>query len=522
MKKKRRAQAAVLAMLSALALLPGTALASNHESDTDTGANRLDFIENRRRSIRENTPTQEQADLYRATQEMKEHLRHPVDATKAAPTSFEGDYLTYDQNTGEFIAEGKVHIVQMDGHQFDAVDGLVTGNTIKEEISVPGKAHMLQITPGQSTITLDGFKTFYRYGAQTGTMEAAEGKVDHQYVTGKKFEFYPDKIIIYDGTATKCNAKKPDYHTSGDKITIYPNDRMVIEHAKFWIKGFVLYSRNRYEQSLKPGEEKQTQYPRVGYSKDDGVWISQNFTVPFTDNVSGTAHLYADAKHGGRSRGTIDWNTPHNHYQIAYGYYEDGDENWIKRDPSFRYRYNNKISQASHLNYNFEVELGRWTKPVDDITSMHRYYKVGLSRDPILLGRKWFLFLGANYSITQETYNNSNIRGWGWDVSTVKEFDDRWAAYLAYSYSTSNRQKSLFDYDLSDYSRKGQVGFSYRIDDKNRFVLGLGYNFEGNLLEDVDYYWFHDMHCAQFIVRYHDKRKDSNGSWHVSWEFTPW
>lgn len=509
--------ARVLAALSILALLPGMAAAKVYEADTDTGANRLDFVENLRRLERENAPTQEQLELWHATEEMKQHLRQPVDATQAVPTAFEGDELTYDQNTGEFIARGKVHIVQMDGHQFDAVDGLVTGNTQKQEISVPGQAHVLQITPGQARITLDGFNTFYRYGEQTGTMEAAKGKVDHQYVSGKRFEFYPDRVIIYEGTTTKCGAKKPDYHLSGDKITIYPNDKMIIDHAKFWARGAVLYSRKRYEQSLEPGEEG-PHYPRIGYSKKDGVWIEQNVRLPLGKGLEANGRIYANTKDGLKSRGTLDYRKGPAHLQLAYGNYEDSNDRWLKRDPSFRFWYSRPLGYRSHLNYSLETEHGRWHRNEGDISSMHRYYKLGISRDPIRLGRDWFLFLSGSYSVTQETYNHSENKGYNWDISTVRRFDDRWAAYLAYAYSTNNTKNSLFDYNLDSYSRKAEAGFSYRLDDKNRFVVGLQYDLEGRKLKDVDYYWFHDLHCSQVIVRYREKRN----TWKVSWEFTPW
>lgn len=517
--KKAKAKAGLVILLSFLALLPGGAevSAADYKAETDTGASRLDFIENRRRRIRENAYTEEQTALLEATKEMKANLRHPVDATKAAPVAFEGENLTYNQVTGEFTAEGMVHIIQMDGHQFDAVDGLVTGNLIKEEVSVPGQAHMLQLTPGMPRVTMDGFNTFYNYGAHTGTMEAAAGKVDYQYVSGKRFEFYPDKVIIYEGTTTKCGAKKPDYHVSGDKVTIYPNDKMIVEHARVWLKDIVLYSKDRYEQSLKPGEEG-PQYPRMGYNNKDGAWLEQTLTAGLAPGLSATGRLYVNTKSGFRSRGTLDWHIPHSHFQIAYGYYEDSNNTWLKRNPSFRYYFNTKVGMGTHLNFNAEYEIGHWLKPAKNLESTHTYYKFGLSRDPIVLGNNWYLNLSTSYTITKETYNDSTVRGWNWNIATVKEFDDRWAAYLAYAYSVNNSHNSLFDYDLDSYSRKGQAGFSYRIGDNDRIVMGLGYDVANARLMDVDYYWFHDLHCSQVIMRYRGKRHLFN----VMWQFTPW
>ena len=519
MNTKFKVQAAALAVLSALSLLPGTAMAETvYKAKTDTGADILDYIENRRRARLMNKLTEEQEELVRATEEMKQRLRRPVDATKAVPTSFEGDELTYDQNTGEFTARGKVHIVQMDGHQFDAVDGLVTGNTLKQEIAVPGEAHMLQLTPGQARITLDGVNTFYRYGERTGTMELAKGKVDHQYVSGKKFEFYPDKIIIYEGTTTKCGAKKPDYHVSGDKITIYPNDKMIVENAKFWAKNTVLFTRKRYEQSMEPGAKNKDNFPSVGYSKGEGVWIAQNLRIPLVGGLYGRAHLYASSKHGMRSRGTLNYNWGKANFEVAYGFYKDGEDRWLKREPSFIYSYGGPVGFRSHLNYNLKGELGRWYKSSGNVRSMHRYYRAELSREPITLGKNWWLGLNVGYSLTQETYDDSQNRGFDWSATTVKEFDDRWAVYGRYSYSNKNTKNSLFDYDLDDFSRKVDTGVSYRVDDKNRFLVGLRYDMDKHKLNEVDYYWFHDMHCSQLVLRYRGK----SHNWSVTWDFLPW
>ncbi|MBQ7496668.1 MAG: LPS-assembly protein LptD, partial [Selenomonas sp.] len=166
MKNKGRACAA---FLSLLALLPPQATAM-YKANTETGADALDFIENRRRLERENMLTDEQQKLLADTQEMAENLRHPVDPTKASPMAFEGDDLTYNEETGEFVARGKVHAIQLDGHQFDAPEGPVQGNLKTNDIEIPGKAHLLQLTPGQSRVTLDGVNTVYNYRTKLGTM----------------------------------------------------------------------------------------------------------------------------------------------------------------------------------------------------------------------------------------------------------------------------------------------------------------------------------------------------------------
>ena len=92
-----------------------------------------------------------------------------------------------------------------------------------------------ELTPGQMRTILDGYRVVYHYGKKTGKMEEAKGKIDHYYIYGRRIEFYPEKIVVFDGYQTRCGAKTPDYRVSGDLIEIYPNHEILIYQAKIWI-----------------------------------------------------------------------------------------------------------------------------------------------------------------------------------------------------------------------------------------------------------------------------------------------
>ena len=82
----------------------------------------------------------------------------------------------------------------------------------------------------------------------------------------------------------------------------------------------------------------------------------------------------------------------------------------------------------------------------------------------------------------------------------------------------NNKTTSLFAYNAADSARRIDCGFSYRLDSKNRFVVGTRYDLVAQEWKKVDYYWYHDFHCAQLILRYRSKEQQ----WNVRWEFTPW
>ena len=484
---------------------------AEYRAESDTGTGIFDYIENERRMKRLNAYTPEQEKLVEDSKELGKHLRRPVDPA-AIPVAFEGDDLTYDQTTGEFVAKGKVEIISLDKRRFSSEEA--DGNTIEQRVHIPGKAHMLQLTDKMPRVTMDGYETHYNYGTSTGTMEKAVGKVDHEYISGKRIEFYPDKVVAYDGTMTRCGAKKPDYHMSAEKIELWPKDRYVMHNVKFWLKGAVLYSRKRYEQKIEEDENKT--YPRIGYNKDDGAWISYDYQKPLIPNVSWDSHLFMSSKKGGRSNSKIYWNNAGSHYEVTYGYYEDSDQDWIKKRPSFIYRYEHPI-KGTHLNYGLEAEYGRWVGEKSKIKSNHQFYKLSLWRNPIIFHR-WLLFLYTAYSLTKESYDHSTVDGFNYAAVLGKEFDERTAAYVGYYYTKNNSENSLFDFDLDSYSRKVQSGISYRLTNNDRVVAGIACDVGSGKIEDVDYYWYHDLHCSQIIMRYRAKRSQ----YQFQWQFTPW
>ena len=498
-------------ILMAAALMPACASAAVYRSNSDTGVEILDYIENNRRAARENALTDEQKQLVKDTAAMKAHLSEPLDPAKGMPVAVEGDDLSYDQHTGAVYAKGKVRITSLDKRRFTTEEA--DGNLKTHDVDIEDKSHMLQLTPGQQRITLDGYKTHYNYERQSGQMEDAKGKVDHQYITAKRIEFYPDEVILYDGTATKCAAKKPDYHISARKIEIHKSTNMMIMHdVKYWLGGTVIYQEKYSEQDMSKDNSKW--WPAAGYNNDDGFWISQQFTHRLAKNAQATLDMRYMTKQGFKNVASIDWANGRNAYSLKYGYFEDSNSHWIKKEPTFTYTYGNRIGKLPYA-YTLNYENGRWYQ--DGKTSNHTYYNVTINRDPIVFNN-WYLFLSTGYSITKESYDHSTSTGFSYDGTLLKNFNDRWAGFVGYHYTHSNAQNSLFNYNLDDYSRKLEAGVSYRFSDKDRLVAGWNYDMTGKQLKDVDYYWYHDIHCAQLVVRYRDKRQQ----WGASVQFIPW
>ena len=502
-------------LLSSLQPLSLEKVEAVYESKSDTGTTVFDYIENRRREERVNALTDEQKKLIADIGEEKERLPKPIEADKPVPAAFEGDDMVYNAVTGEFIATGKVDIIQLEGYRFQSDQA--TGNVLKQEINIEGKAHVLQLKPDAPRVTLDGYNTVYNYGTKIGTMDAANGKAGEYYISGKRFEFYPDHIIVRNGRQTKCNAKNPDYSLTAERMEIYPEQIMRMYNVKLWVKNVVVGTRNYMEQRI--GEENDHYFPQFGYDNDDGFSVADTFEFPLFNHFVGILNPYVDTKNGVRSNAELRYYNRDFSVISRYGYYRDGNSHWIQKIPSAYFNYS-KHFPTLPLNYSFEYEIGRWKS--DTAKSTHQSFVVGLSHDTIVLPGRFFLWLNASYSITKDRQSGSNSKtkndGMNYGISLGKEFDDRFAAFVAYHYSKSNSKNSLFDFDLDSYSHKLETGISYKLTEKDRIVCGFKFDTETGKLEDTDYYWYRDLHCSTAILRWREKRR----KFEAHWQFTPW
>lgn len=497
----------------AASCLPAVASAS-YSASTDTAADILDYIENERRAARENRLTEAQEQLVKDTAAMQAHLRQPMeDHLKPLPTAFEGDELFYDQVTGEFFARGSVKVTEIDNRR--VLSDEIKGNALTQDVVVENEAHILQVTPGMARVDVHGWKLSYNYGTGIGKVEDASGKVNRQYISGKRIEVYPDKVIIHEGRATKCHAKTPDYSVSAERIEIYPNDKIVFYNCDLWLKKTCVGHRDKYTADIRPGHEEAPPFPSVRYTKSDGLVITQDIAFPLVKQVEFVPTLLASTRDGVHGRAEIRHTGAYGTLSLQYGYWQDSDDHWIRRMPSLHYDFGYHFKDAP-IGWGVEADRGQWYN--DGVKSTHTYGKVNVYHDPIPLGGGASLSFAADYSVTKESYNRSTVSGLSWSATLVKKFNDRLTTYGRYSYAQLYTGNSLFDYNVADYGRALYTGLSYRLTERDRIVCGMAYDIDRHTVGDVDYYWYHDMHCVQLITRYRAKRN----SWSVRLNFTPW
>ncbi len=442
-----------------------------------------------------------------ATQEKSKAPLPPV------PVTIEGDDISFDNQTGDVYAKGNVIIKQNPAAVY-ADD--IRGNTQRTEVNIDGKAKITQ--PGMN---LDGYSTFYNYQTHTGNMGQAKGVVDYEkHVKGERIEFLPDEYIIYNGTVTKCPAKKPDYHMRAKKIEIWPNDRMVAYDAQFLIKDKIIYSTPRYEAKIGTNKDDKSPFPKVGYNSKNGVFITQDFERALSDSVTADVNLGYYSKHGSKNDYGITKQDPNYTLSLRAGDFLDDDDHWIKKEPELKLKLATKRIVGTSWKYDFTGLYGKWSD--DDKTSWHQDYTLYFTRDPIHLSKTLSLSLGTGYEIVKESYDNSQINTMKYDATLNKKVNNRINVYTGYHYTKNNNQNSLFDYDNSSVGEEVASGISYRFDPKNAVSISQSYDVANGKIADMYYTWNHSLHCWDMSLTYHKDYIEKDRSVQVKFATVHW
>lgn len=414
--------------------------------------------------------------------------------TNQAPIVIEANDLSFSDETGDILAKGKA-VITNQGQRVEAEE--INGNAKLNEIWINNKA-----TFSQPDSSLNGTHTLYNYKLKTGSMEDVKGKIGHKYISAKNLSMSPDKYIISEGTSTNCPAKIPDYHVSADKIEIWPGDKMIAYNAKFWIGNKVIFTLPKYKQSLKDGQE--SAFPRIGYNSDDGLYLKQRIDYPINDKVSAYVNLDYYSKSGFKPNyGVIDSQSNYS-IGVAQGHFNDNDNNWIKKEPEFKFSYYPHRLGKLPVSYVFTAIYGKWTDSTK--TSWHQDYNLYFSHDIIKLNSSMNLYLGTGVQHVRESFNDSAQNLFKFDATVDKTWSDRIYTWAGYHYTQNNT--TLFEYDKADLSRELATGISYKIDRLNTIGVSQSYDLDNKHVQDVDYIWNRNLHCWQATFTYRAKREE--------------
>jgi len=414
-----------------------------------------------------------------------------ADTSAKAPVVIEADELYFSDSTGDMFAKGNVVVTQDNA----AVLGdLLRGNVKSNEVWIDGKC-----TFTEPDTKIAGTSSSYNYKTRTGTMAQAAGKVGQQIVTGQNIDIFPTKVVIHNGTLTRCPAKVPDYHVSADKVEIWPGDKLIAYNAKFWIKGAVIYSLPKYQQSLTPGS--QSEFPQLNYTSQDGFSIKQHLEYPISEQVSFYAEPTWYSKSGYRPSFGVSDHSGGYTLGVVDGYFRDSNDNWIKKEPEYDLKFGHQVGSLP-VNYSLSAIYGKWIG--SDKASWHQDYSLYFSGVPIQMGNIFRLHLGTGVEKLMESFDGSSQNIFRYDASLSEHWSDRFSTYLGYHYTRNNQ--TLFAYGSTALARELDSGFTYKIDRMDSVGVAQSYDLNNKRVYDQDYYWYRDVHCWQLTVEYRAKR----------------
>jgi len=418
---------------------------------------------------------------------------HTVKASAQVPIIIEADKLYYSEQTGDYSAQGQVHVTK-DTDQ--VLSEKLHGNAHKGEVKAEETATLLQ--PG---VSLTGANIQYNYQNRTGEMDAVTGKIEKIFVGGKTVSILEGKVTIHDGTVTGCPAEKPHYYVGADRVEIWPEDKLIAYNAKVVIGGMTLFSIPKLEKSLQQ-QAATTIMPRIGYDSDDGLMIGQYLAYPVGNQTTLYTDLRYFSKRGFEPQFGMTAQGKGYTVDAFHGSEKNDDDEWIEKEQEYSIRLKPQRLGQSPLTLRVGAITGKWTEGA--ISGWRRGYEAYLAADPVKLSDTLTLKLGTGYENIYYGYNRTYNDIWRFDAN-VDWKTVRNEAFLGYSYRHQTSQ-SVYEYDRIDIPRELRAGFLYQIDSKNKLGMSVKYDLDLSRADEVKYTWRHNLHCFDADISYETKQ----------------
>lgn len=457
------------------------------EQDTKTNSSDKELT----KKVSENTTNNNTEVASKAKKDKKNKKPAPV-----YPTTIYCDKLYFDDKTGNLHAEGAVKVVR--GPETVYTENL-DGNYHTGDLWLHDGGRLID-----PLNNLYGDKVSYNYNDKTGRIENLNGRSKVEYITAEFADLYPSRINATNATVSRCSAKKPDYHIQADRVDIWPGDKMVAYNMKVFIKGQKIYQQDRYMTRL---DKKDTLFPQIGYTRDDGLEIRQTLSRPLGPNTNLMVDLAYYTKRNFRPAGVLTHNEKNYYVTALSGYYRDDDDNWINKAYDVTWAYKTKPVGNLPLSYNFSFNYAQWEddwKRSNNSTSSFNLYHnpIHLQKDKSLV-----LNLGVGYSYKTFTYGDVKQNNISYNAGLSKKFSNVFSAYVAY-YHNSNTTNTIFSYNSIDMNEELQFGGQIKLTDRDYVRYVHRYDIKNKQNFDRDISWLHQMHCASIEFQYRIDRSE--------------
>lgn len=443
----------------------------------------------------------------------KKHKQKEVkDDYSQLPVKVDGDHIEYENQTGDFVATGRVRIAQ---GPVNLATNYAFGNMKTGDIYLLEGGTILQ--PGNRT---EGKWAHYNYNNKTGEMKEVKGRGFKDFYTAPHVFMMPDKMVAdQGGVTTRCDAKKhvPCMHITAKTFEVYPKEKMVAHNVKGYVKGVQIYTRKLWINDM-TDRKPMPIHPSVGWNGSrNGFYAKLEYDHPLNekDDIQINWTQYSRAKF----KPQYKFHHREKNWDFRYydGWEEDGD-NWYHKQSDFRLRYKpHHFIKGLPLTFSANYEYGLWsqwnTRKRETVhkghgdKSWHREFAYYINHDPIKLigpdttlhltyGRKWVHeSLSTETTVTNMYYTtlrqkiSNNLNVWVGDMREKKT-------------------SSLYEINNSDMDREFRAGIQYKPDKNNTFSIVNRYDYSSHRQYATTYTWYHRLCCWAYQLSY-------TKNWHV-------
>jgi hypothetical protein len=205
------------------------------------------------------------------------------------PVEVVADNIQFEREKRKIIGQGNVVVTYKD----------VKLQSDRAEVYTDTKKAFAEghvtIIDGNSSLSAE--RAEYDFRNRTGSLPDATGYQYPWYTQGERLEQVSrDEIRVQNGAATTCNLEFPHYEVTAKKVTVYPDDKIVLKNATvkvlgrkvFWLPYLTI-----------PLDDRQSPIEiRTGYSDNYGFYVLTAKDFSLTKNVKLKGHVDYRTKRG--------------------------------------------------------------------------------------------------------------------------------------------------------------------------------------------------------------------------------
>ena len=188
--------------------------------------------------------------------------------------------LTYNLEQRSAHARGDAALT------YEAEGVELRADTIDADLETGAVSAVGHVSVAQGQNRLSAAAVEYNLNDRTGSLQGARGEAQGVYFTAQSLRATPGQLVLTNGTFTTCDRPDPDYHVSAREVILRPGNRVISRKSTVWFKGHRLIRLPTFDISLKRPQRVTALSPVGGYSRRDGAFGGEHYTILTSANNS--------------------------------------------------------------------------------------------------------------------------------------------------------------------------------------------------------------------------------------------